>query len=62
MGVLMKAIPQINVFVINIDLKVLIGLFLLFLFLVPINEFLLQVESDMLSSLKGMLEVIASPG
>lgn len=62
MGVLMKAIPQINVFVINIDLKVLIGLFLLFLFLVPINEFLLQVESQMLSSLKGMLEVIAAPG
>ncbi|MFQ9917565.1 MAG: flagellar biosynthetic protein FliR [Flavonifractor plautii] len=36
MGVLMKAIPQINAFVINIELKVIIGLLLLFLLLTPI--------------------------
>ena len=49
MGVLMKAIPQINAFVINIELKVIIGLLLFFLLLTPINEFLLELESGMLS-------------
>ena len=43
MGVLMKAIPQINAFVINIELKVIIGLLLFFLLLTPINEFLLEL-------------------
>lgn len=51
MGVLMKAIPQINAFVINIELKVIIGLLLFFLLLTPINEFLLELESGMLSEL-----------
>ncbi|MFQ7855337.1 MAG: flagellar biosynthetic protein FliR [Flavonifractor plautii] len=50
MGVLMKAIPQINAFVINIELKVIIGLLLFFLLLTPINEFLLELESGMLGA------------
>ena len=62
MGILMKAIPQINAFVINIELKVIIGLLLLFVFLVPTNEFLLQLESDMLGELGQMLEALRGPG
>lgn len=62
MGILMKAIPQINAFVINIELKVIIGLVLLFLFLTPINEFLLGVESEMLDQIAQVLEVIAGGG
>ena len=62
MGILMKAIPQINAFVINIELKVIIGLVLLFLFLSPISEFLLGVEADMLETMSQMLAVIAAPG
>ena len=58
MGVLMKAIPQINAFVINIELKVIIGLFLFFLLLTPINEFLLELESGMLSELGRILRLI----
>lgn len=58
MGVLMKAIPQINAFVINIELKVIIGLLLFFLLLTPINEFLLELESGMLSELGRMLRLI----
>ena len=45
MGILMKAIPQINAFVINMELKVIIGLILLFLFLTPLSEFLLGAEA-----------------
>ena len=58
MGILMKAIPQINAFVINMELKVIIGLGLFFLFLTPINEFLLSAEVQMLSSLGQVLETI----
>lgn len=59
MGVLMKVIPQINVFSINIELKVLIGLFLLLLLMLPIGEFLLEAEQSMLSSLHDMLRLMA---
>lgn len=62
MGILMKAIPQINAFVINIELKVIIGLILLFLFLSPINEFLLEAESSMLTALQQMLGLLGASG
>ena len=55
MGILMKVIPQINVFAINIELKVLIGLVLVFLLLAPFSEFLLEAERTMLSALREIL-------
>lgn len=55
MGILMKAIPQINVFSINIELKVLIGLVLLFLLIAPMSEFLLKAEMEMLDSMRQIL-------
>ena len=58
MGILMKVIPQINVFAINIELKVIIGLGLLFLLLNPMSEFLLQVEVNMLQSLQRLLPML----
>lgn len=62
MGILMKAIPQINAFVINIELKVIIGLLLLLLFLTPINEFLLEAEGNMLTALQEMLGRLGASG
>ncbi|MGI5962447.1 MAG: flagellar biosynthetic protein FliR [Lawsonibacter sp.] len=59
MGILMKAIPQINAFVINMELKVIIGLVLLFFFLTPIHEFLLGAEVQMLNQLSAVLGTIA---
>ena len=58
MGILMKVIPQINVFAINIELKVIIGLGLLFLLLDPMSEFLLEMEVNMLQSLQRLLPVM----
>lgn len=55
MGILMKVIPQINVFSINIELKVIIGLGLLFLLIAPFSEFLLQAEMTMLERLGDVL-------
>lgn len=59
MGVLMKVIPQINVFSINIELKVIIGLGMLFVLTAPFSEFLLQVEMTMLNSLEELLALSA---
>ena len=55
MGVLMKVIPQINIFAINIDLKVLVGLGLLFMLTIPFSEFLIDAERTMLNSLHEIL-------
>ena len=55
MGVLMKVIPQINIFAINIDLKVLVGLGLLFMLIVPFSEYLINAERMMLNSLHELL-------
>ena len=55
MGVLMKVIPQINIFAINIELKVIVGLALLLVLMIPYSEFLLQAEMTMLDSLHEIL-------
>ncbi|MCM1440895.1 MAG: flagellar biosynthetic protein FliR [Roseburia sp.] len=55
MGVLMKVIPQINVFAINIELKVIVGLALLLVLVIPFSEFLLQTEAAMLNALHDLL-------
>ena len=55
MGILMKVIPQINVFAINIELKVIIGLSLLLLLMTPFSEYLLQAENEMLRQIQYLL-------
>lgn len=55
MGVLMKAIPQINVFAINIELKVVIGLFMLLFLIEPMGGFLLEMETQMLAEVRNIL-------
>jgi flagellar biosynthetic protein FliR len=59
MGVLMKVIPQINVFAINIELKVMIGLTMVYLLMLPFGDFLLEVETTMLNSLSQVLAAAA---
>ena len=60
MGILMKVIPQINVFSINLELKIIIGLSLLLLLIAPFGEFLLGVERTMLDSLSEILHLAAN--
>lgn len=55
MGILMKVIPQINVFAINIELKIIIGLGLMFMLIAPFSEYLLRMESQMLESMNTLL-------
>ena len=55
MGILMKVIPQINVFSINIELKVIIGLGLLLALISPFSEYFLSLERTMLDRMSQVL-------
>ncbi len=57
MGVLMKLIPQINVFVIHFQMKVLYGLFLLLLFAYPLGEAMESYLNTMLTNMQTVLQV-----
>lgn len=59
MGILMKVIPQINVFAINIELKIIIGLGLLLALLSPFSEYMLTLEQDMLQKMEMILGMAA---
>lgn len=59
MGVLMKLIPQIHVFVINIQFKMLLGILLLLLFAGPITSFLGNYMGLMFENIQGVLKLLA---
>ncbi len=56
MGILMKVIPQINVFAINFELKILLGLLLVTLLMPLMGEFLLGMEKQMLVAIEQMIK------
>ena len=58
MGVLMKLIPQIHVFVINIQFKVLLGIFMLLVFCQPIGDFIDSYMGSILQSIQKALLVL----
>ncbi len=58
MGVLMKLIPQINVFSIHFQFKILLGLGLLFLFAVPITEFIQSYINEVFVQMQNLIGVI----
>ena len=55
MGVLMKLIPQIQVFVINIQAKILLGLLLMMLFAYPVGAFLDTYISSMMTEVQTVM-------
>lgn len=59
MGVLMKLIPQINVFSIHFQFKIILGLGLLFLFAVPMTNFLQNFINELFVQMQNLLRVIA---
>ncbi len=60
MGILMKVIPQINVFAINLELKIILGLFLIMLLIAPMGEFILLIEKQMLVAIQDVIKIIAA--
>lgn len=60
MGVLMKLIPQIHVFVISIQLKLLIGMFMLLTFAQPISDFVDRYMNAMFMSMQQVLQAMGA--
>lgn len=58
MGILMKLVPQINVFVIHFQLKIILGFTLLFLFAQPMTEFLQRYIQTMFLSMQNFFGVV----
>ncbi|MEG1777354.1 MAG: flagellar biosynthetic protein FliR [Angelakisella sp.] len=60
MGVLMKLIPQIHVFVINMQIKVGLGLLLLILFAQPVSSFIDNYTILMLENMQRAIYALAA--
>ena len=54
-GVLNKVVPQISIFVINIQMKLIVGIGLLVLLFAPTGEFIEKIMTTMMKSVGGIL-------
>lgn len=59
-GILMKIIPQINLFILDIPIKILLGFTMLMFLTSPIGDFLGDVISDMLKAVQHSLTTVAN--
>lgn len=57
-GILNKVVPQINIFVINIQMKLVVGFGLLFLMFSPIGEYLNRIMTTMMKTVQGILTFV----
>ena len=57
-GIMMKAIPQIDVFSVNIQAKVILGIVLLFLMFTPMSEFIENLIELMFQRLQEVLSLM----
>lgn len=62
MGVLMKLIPQINIFVLNIQMKIFLGLLMMFLFAGSIGTFVTNYTEYMFEAMSDALFLLQPPG
>ncbi|MBE7719508.1 flagellar biosynthetic protein FliR [Lacrimispora indolis] len=57
-GILMKMIPQINVFVVNIQAKLILGLLMLVFLFSPMSDYLGDVITQMLLTVQSMIRLL----
>lgn len=57
-GVLMKAVPQIQIMVVNIQLKVIFGFIILFAITSPMSDFIADYTDKLLNTCRDILPVI----
>lgn len=57
-GILMKTIPQINVFIVNIQAKLILGLLLMVLMFTPVSEFLENCIVSMFDAIQQVIQLI----
>lgn len=60
LGVLMKAVPSIHIFALNIQLKVLIGLAAVLIMAQPMSDFIEKLMGIMWQNLYGLLGMMGS--
>lgn len=60
MGILMKAIPQINVFAVNLQIKLFIGLIVIFIIVSPLASMIETIINFALSSMVQAVRVLSS--
>jgi flagellar biosynthetic protein FliR len=58
-GTMMKAVPQIDIFVVNIQLKMLLGVLMIFLTFGPMSEFIEKVITAMFKGMQTALQTMA---
>ena len=58
MGVLMKLIPQINVFAVQFQLNIILGMTLLFAFAVPSTEFIQKYINQLFLQMQNLLQLL----
>lgn len=56
-GILMKMIPQINVFVVNIQAKIIIGFLMLIFLFSPMSDYLGKVINEMLLTVQDIIKL-----
>ncbi len=54
-GIMNKVVPQISIFIINIQLKIIVGLGLLVILFSPIGDHLNRIMTEMMSTVQGIL-------
>lgn len=59
MGILMKAIPQINIFIVDIQLKIFVGLCLMLFIFSPMSDFLNDLIPVMIDHIKNVMYLMA---
>lgn len=57
-GILMKMIPQINIFVINIQIKIIIGFLMLIFLFSPMSDYVGEIVSQMMLSVENIIRLI----
>lgn len=57
-GVLMKAVPQVQIMVVNIQLKMVFGFIVLFAITSPLGEFIAEYVAKMLNTCREILPII----
>ena len=57
-GILMKAIPQIQVFSVNVQLKILVGIFLILVFVPTFSTFIENLIALMFDTLENSLSAL----
>ncbi|MBC6678323.1 flagellar biosynthetic protein FliR [Zhenpiania hominis] len=57
-GILMKIIPQINLFVLSIQMRVILGIIMMLLLISPIGDFLGDLIGEMMRAVQHMLTTV----